>query len=294
LEIRDTHRAIAREDRSGVLHPDNLTRYAATVHEAGPGIGEVVDHFWTVSWDLPDGERIDQRILTDPAVTLTIESGRVPAGLVVTGVHRRAWASEIAGRGAGFAIRLRPAGLAVVSDLDPYDIADRTVAVTPHLDARLHGLLCAVADVAETPSRIARTREIIGAMSAERPLSDRQRLANETVDAIQRGDPLPPGRSERTVQRALRETIGVGPAWVRRWVRLQEAARQFAVEGEAGAARIAARLGFTDQAHLINEFRAATGLTPGAYIASLRRPLPSPPMAPPSSGPGGRPSAHQP
>jgi hypothetical protein len=275
LEIRDTHRAIAREDRSGVLHPDNLTRYSATVYEAGPGIGEVVDHFWTVSWNLPDGERIDQRILTDPAITLTVESGRVPAELVVTGVHRRAWTREIAGWGTGFAIRLRPAGFAVVSDLGPHLVADRTVAVTPALDERLYGLLRAVADVAGTPSRIARARKIISAMYAERPLSDRQRLANETVDAIQRGDPVPPGRSARTVQRALRETIGRGPAWVRRWVRLQEAARQFAVEGEAGASEIAARLGFADQAHLVNEFRVATGLTPGGYVESLRKPFQS-------------------
>jgi hypothetical protein len=271
LEIRDTHRPIAREDRTGVLHPGNLARYAATAHDAGPGIGEVVDHFWTVSWNLPGGESIDQRILTDPAVTLTVESGRVPAGLVVTGVHRRAWAREIAGRGTGFAIRLRPAGLAVVGDLTPHEIADRTLEVTPRRDPRLYGLLRAVADVPDTPSRIVRAREIISAMVAERPLSDRQRLANETVDAIHRGDPLPAGRSARTVQRALRETLGCGPAWVRRWVRLQEAARQFAVEGEAGASQIAARLGFTDQAHLVNEFRQATGLTPGIYVESLRR-----------------------
>ncbi|GIE32659.1 hypothetical protein Ait01nite_057040 [Actinoplanes italicus] len=103
----------------------------------------------------------------------------------------------------------------------------------------------------------------------------RQRLANETVDAINRGDPLPHGRSARTVQRALRETIGCGPAWVRRWVRLQEAARQFAVEGEADASQIAVRLGFADQAHLVNEFRQATGLTPGSYIASLPKPFPN-------------------
>jgi AraC-like DNA-binding protein len=58
-------------------------------------------------------------------------------------------------------------------------------------------------------------------------------------------------------------------------VRLQEAARQFVVEGEAGASEIAARLGFTDQAHLVNEFRVATGLTPGSYAESLRKPFQS-------------------
>lgn len=275
LEIRDTtsgkRRPIGPADRSGVLHPENLARYAATSYQAGAAIGAVVDHFWTVAWNLPEGESIDQRILTDPAVTLTVEAGHVPAELVVTGVHRRAWTREITGWGTGFAIRLRPAGLAVVSDLTPGVVADRTLAVVPGLDPRLHALLRAVADVPDVAARIARATEIIGEMIAERPLTGRQRLANEAVDAISRGGPPPPGRSARTVQRALRETIGHGPAWVRRWVRLQEAARQFAVDGEAGAADIAARLGYTDQAHLVNEFRAAVGSTPGDYVRALHR-----------------------
>ncbi|MEV6305563.1 helix-turn-helix domain-containing protein [Actinoplanes sp. NPDC051861] len=263
MEIRDT-------DRTGVLHPANLARYAAARHPAGPAVAPVVDHFWTVAWNLA-GERVDQRILSDPAVTLTIEAGHVPAELVVTGVHRRAWRREIAGWGTGFAIRLRPAGLAVVSDLAPAAIADRTLAVDPALDARLHGLLRAVADAPGTAARIDLATELITGMLAERPLTGRQLLANAAVDAIGRGEPLPGGVSARTVQRALRETIGQGPAWVRRWVRLQEAARQFAVDGEAGAAQIAARLGYVDQSHLVNEFRAAVGRTPGEYLKSLRR-----------------------
>lgn len=267
--MTNTSRLLGRDDRSGVLHPQNLARYAATIHEAGAAVSAVVDHFWTVTWNLGDGERIEQRILTDPAVTLTVEAGDVPAELVVTGVHRRAWSRVISGRGSAFAIRLRPAGLAVVSDLTPGDVADRTIAVVPQLDARLHALMRAVAAEPDVGSRIGRATTLIAAMAAERPLTARQALANEVVATIHRGDPLPAGPSARTVQRALRETIGHGPAWVRRWVRLQEVARQFAVDGEAGAAGIAARLGYADQSHLVNDFRAASGMTPGEYLRSL-------------------------
>ncbi len=260
---------VARTDRSGVLHPDNLDQYAATIHDAAAAVSPAVDHFWTVAWHLPAGRAIEQRIISDPAVTLTVEAGNVPAELVVTGVHRAVWVREIAGRGSAFAVRLRPAGLAVVSDLTPAAVADRTVAVTPALDARLHALMRAIADEPDLASRIARATTLITTMLAERPPTARQRLANDAVAAIHRGDPPPSGPSERTVQRALRETIGHGPAWVRRWVRLQEVARQFAVSGDAGAADIAARLGYADQSHLVNDFRAAVGMTPGAYLWSL-------------------------
>ncbi|WP_328473767.1 helix-turn-helix domain-containing protein [Actinoplanes sp. NBC_00393] len=267
--MTSTSRPLDRADRSGVLHPDNLRRYAATIHDAHASVAAVVDHFWTVAWHLPDGERIQQHVVTDPAVTLTVEAGNVPAELVVTGVHRRTWVREIAGWGSAFAIRLRPAGLAVVSDLTPDAIADRTLAVVPALDARLHTLMRAVADEPDVASRIARATALIRTLVAERPLTARQRLANDAVAALMRGEPLPPEPSARSVQRALRETIGQGPAWVRRWVRLQEVVRQFAVDGEAGAAGIAARLGYVDQSHLVNDFRAAVGMTPGEYLRSL-------------------------
>lgn len=269
--MTSTPRTLGETDRSGVLHPANLRLYAATIHQPAPPIAAVVDHFWTVAWDLPRGEVIAQHVITDPAVTLTVEAGHVPAELVVTGVHRKAWTRDITGSGNVFAIRLRPAGLAVVSDLTPERIADRTLPVLPARDARLHALMGAVADAPDTASRITRATTLIGAMAVERPLSARRLLANEAVAAIHRGDPLPPGLSARTVQRALQETIGHGPAWVRRWFRLQEVARQFATSGTAGAADIAARLGYTDQSHLVNDFRAAVGMTPGEYLRSLHR-----------------------
>ncbi|WP_074309331.1 AraC family transcriptional regulator [Micromonospora cremea] len=274
--MTNTPRPIGQTDRSGVLHPKNLARYSATIHEADASVAALVDHFWTVAWNLPSAERIEQQIITDPAVTLTVEAGHVPAELVVTGVHRRAWTREIAGWGTVFAIRLRPAGLAVVSDLTPEAVADRTLPVVPELDARLYALMRAVAGAPGVESRIARATTLIGEMAAERPLTPRQLLANDVVAAIVRGDPLPASPSARTVQRALRETIGRGPAWVRRWVRLQEVARQFATNGAGCAAEIAARLGYADQSHLVNDFRSAVFTTPGEYLRTLRLPTEPP------------------
>lgn len=137
--------------RSGVLHPENLARYDVRRFEPHPDISEVVDYFWHVRWHLDEGEVISQRIIDAVNVHLTVEEGAVPAPLVVTGVHRRVWHRQIRDSGSAFGIRLRPAGLAVVSDLTPSRIADSTVAVTPSLDRRLHETMSAVAaaDAAE-------------------------------------------------------------------------------------------------------------------------------------------------
>ena len=80
-----------------MLHPENLTRYAARWIDPDPAVRDVVDTYWHVRWHLDAGEAIDQTIVDLPAVTLTVETGDVPADLVVTGLHRGAWQRRIAG-----------------------------------------------------------------------------------------------------------------------------------------------------------------------------------------------------
>lgn len=269
VDMDNPARSMVRDERWGVLHPENLARYGAQLTLPDPSIADVVDHFWHVRWNLNHAEVIPQRIIATPAVTFTVEAGDVPAPLVVTGVYGRAWERSISGRGDVFAIRLRPAGLAVLSDLTPGQIADQTLALTIELDARAFATVQHVASGASIDERMGLTTDAVRARLAERPPTARQLLANEVVGAIGGGLPLP-SASPRTIQRALDETLGHGPKWVARWIRLQEVARLLSAPDGPSTAEIAAILGFTDQAHLVNDFRDAVGVTPGAYLRSLR------------------------
>ena len=78
------------------------------------------------------------------------------------------------------------------------------------------------------------------------------------------------GVSERHLRRAFHETVGIGPkAYVKlaRFHRALDAAR---TERHVGWAGIAAAAGYYDQAHLIAEFRAISGVTPRALLGELR------------------------
>lgn len=272
-------RPIAHTERSGVLYPDRLERYAAGWIDPDPGVSAVVDQYWHVSWDLEPDEALDQPIIDLPAVTVTLETGSERSELLVTGVHGRAWRRTIRGSGDVFAIRLRPAGLAVLSDLTPEHLADTVVSLTPELDPRLHRTMGAIATAADPVARARAADRAIEQALTDRVPSAAGLLANAVLDELRarvhhRTGATLAGRfatSERTLQRACTETLGHGPKWLSRRVRLQEVALALTRPGaELGA--IAAELGYADQSHLTRDFRRATGLTPEGYRRQLRAP----------------------
>ncbi|MGO1560391.1 MAG: helix-turn-helix domain-containing protein [Actinomycetaceae bacterium] len=267
-------RPIARSERSGVLYPERLARFRAGWIDPGPTVSAVVDQYWHVDWALDRGERLDQPVIDLPAVTVSIEQGDVPAPLVVTGVHGAAWRRVIRGAGRVFAIRLRPAGLAALSDLPPpVDIADATLPLTADLDSRLHGLMRAIAVAGSPAERADLTNETIGRALQGRAPSTAGLLVNDVLDELRArvhsrtGVTLADrfGRSARTIQRACLETLGHGPKWLSRRIRLQEVALALSTRPTEELAVIAAELGYADQSHLTSDFRTASGITPDAY-----------------------------
>jgi AraC family transcriptional regulator len=72
------------------------------------------------------------------------------------------------------------------------------------------------------------------------------------------------GLSETHFFRSFKRAFGVPPHAFMLRRRLQLAAR-YMLETDAPLSDIALQCGFTDQAHLSNRFREATGMSPGAW-----------------------------
>lgn len=270
-------RPIEETEPTGVLAPQNLQRFAAGWVDPTPAIADLVDQFWHVRWSLAADEVIDQRIIDLPAVTLTIETGETPAPLLVTGVQTQAWRRRIRGTGDVFGIRLRPAGLAVVSDLEAAGLVDQARPVTPELDARLHRVMSGIARARDPLARAESAEQLMLAALADRPAADAGLLVNAAVDLLRQ-----PYRSrtvaelaaelgftERTLQRACRLSVGKGPKWLIQRVRLQQAALLLLTD-DRDVADLAAELGYADQAHLTADFRRVSGWTPGRYRRVVR------------------------
>ena len=67
----------------------------------------------------------------------------------------------------------------------------------------------------------------------------------------------------RGLQRLFAEYVGVSPKWVILRYRIHEAVELASPDVEWG--RLAAELGYSDQAHLVRDFTATLGVSPTAY-----------------------------
>jgi AraC-like DNA-binding protein len=136
------------------------------------------------------------------------------------------------------------------AERDPQDAEPDRVAV-------LRDRLAAVVAAAD-PARVAAAREVArvaGLAEADRGIRRVEQLATAA------------GVTPRTLQRMFAEHAGVSPTWVLRRYRLLEAAEAARQASGMTWAELAADLGYSDQAHLVREFRTHLGTTPAAYAA---------------------------
>lgn len=120
-----------------------------------------------------------------------------------------------------------------------------------------------------TPARMLRAMEAALLERAVRPLEPDPALA-AAATALNRGSPVGEvvralGTTPSTLTRRFQHGIGLAPKPFARVRRLQRLLASVAGRAPVDWATVAVRQGFFDQAHLINDFRTLTGLTPTAY-----------------------------
>lgn len=101
-------------------------------------------------------------------------------------------------------------------------------------------------------------------------VDDRGRLVNEVCrlaeedDGILRAAQLAEraGLSPRTLERLLRERVGVAPKWLIECRRLQEAATRLNGHPSTPLSDLAAELGYADYPHFSRRYAAVLGETP--------------------------------
>ncbi|MFJ3958835.1 helix-turn-helix domain-containing protein [Arthrobacter sp. NPDC090010] len=227
----------------------------------GEALSEIVRHLWFVRWELPAGVVRPQRVLSYPASNLVIG----PEGAIVSGLGTAVAVQELRGRSWVLGALLRPGATRLFSVETPARLVGRQLPLT---QVPVGDIARAVDDGGD-PERL---REIVSAWLGpftER-IDERLRLCNKVcriaeedgsltrVDELAERVDLP----LRTLDRLVKEHVGVTPKWLIDCRRLQEAATALYADSAVHLAELAERLGFADQAHLTRAYRKVIGETP--------------------------------
>ncbi len=237
----------------------------------GP-LEQLVEHFWTIGWDLQERVTAMGETLPHPSVYLVVEAGH--SGL--SGVNTHRFQRRLEGRGRVYGVKFHPGTFRPFWPASVHTLTDRVVPLGEAFGAEGTELEAAVLACGEdAPSAIAlleafllcrlpapdaraqQARQLVALVLEDRTLTQAETLARAA------------GLSLRSLQRLFKDCVGVSPKWVIQRYRLHDAMACLEGDGPVDFPALALQLGFCDQAHFIRVFKAFLGRTPTEY-ARLR------------------------
>ncbi|WP_446212246.1 AraC family transcriptional regulator [Micromonospora sp. IBSANI012] len=267
-----------RGDNRGILDPERLRREVRfRRHLPAPVLRPWVEHYWLIDWAL--SAPFAQQLVPHPAVNVVFQQSEGgPETAEIAGVGQRLFSITLTGTGRVSGIQFRPGGFRPFWRRPMAELTGvrRPLAEVPDAARAAAGSGAEKGHCAGTDTERRRALDAFLTAWAPEPdpaATEAMALAEaiRTDRGVLRVDDLARrhGISTRRLQRLFLDHVGVGPKWVIRRYRLQEAIER-AAEGPPDWSALAADLGYSDQAHLVRDFTAVTGVSPTAYVRSLR------------------------
>ncbi len=232
-----------------------------------PELAPFVARYWIVHWDLRGQPPYRQLVVPYAEAHLTWINDEPPR---LYGVLRGHQFRTLAGAGRVFGIAFRPGGLRPYLDRPMSTITGRVVAPTavlgPHPrplgDQPPEELVCIVEAMLRRPPPDPTVDEVAGIVTLieQQPEITRVEALTERL-----------GTTPRALQRLFAEYVGVPPKWVIRRYRLHAVTQRLAEGADVHWGRLAAELGYADQAHLTRDFVAMFGERPTHYAQRYPR-----------------------
>ncbi|WP_020578294.1 helix-turn-helix domain-containing protein [Actinopolymorpha alba] len=260
---------------SGLLQPEVFDRYF-TVQGFQPAadLRAYVSHYWVLRWRLP------YNLTYTPTEVLPVPM--VHAFFTARGAHAHgitdgALSYETAGAGAMAGIAFNPGGFAPFWGGRISQLRGARVDLTTVFPGADPGFC---RDLLHQPEEhlVHTLDRLLHSRPVGRPGPQLELVADAVAAITRRDGPTTVSglaaelfRSERTLQAAFAEYVGVGPKWLLRRQRLMRALGRTARTARPDWAGIAADLGYSSQTHLLNDFKNVVGVTPRVYIRQLHR-----------------------
>ncbi len=252
----------------GVLHlPPEYAGLNVSRHKPSCDLAHWIAYYWRVSWDLRGRPPHLQETLPHPNIYLVFENNRLTVG----GVSTRKFTRVLADKGFAFGVKFRPGGFRPFLHASASSLTNRIVDANHIFGADGDALEAALVSscgedamvaaveaffvrrVPEPDNNVELADRLVGQILHQPQIRTVDDLADQT------------GINKRSLQRLFREYVGIPPKWVIRRYRLHELVERLDAGDPLNWPDLALELGYFDQAHLINDFRAITGYSPAEY-----------------------------
>jgi AraC-like DNA-binding protein len=227
----------------------------------------VVQHFWSVRWDLRGAKPFTQETLPHPNVHWVFEA----EGARIAGVHTGRFTTRLKDVGWVFGVKFRPGAFRPYLGRPVASLRDRAVPIDAVFGTQGAALAREVSDLrGDAEKAVAVERFLIERMAPSDPNVER---ASHIVDEIAENRDIVSVEQvverwrlgKRPLQQLFSSYVGVGPKWVINRYRLHEAVERLQRGANINFTDLAIELGYFDQAHFIRDFRKLVGCTPAAY-----------------------------
>jgi AraC-like DNA-binding protein len=231
----------------------------------------VVQHFWSVRWDLRGAKPFVSETLPHPNVHMVFET----EGASVVGVHTGRFTTKLEDAGWVFGVKFRPGAFRAYLGRSVASLRDRTVPIDEVFGTEGAALARQVSELGEDCEKAATVERFLNERTT--PSDPNVERVSHIVDGIAENRAIVSveqvvalGRvNKRTLQQLFNTYVGVGPKWVINRYRLHEAVERLQKGAHINFTELAADLGYFDQAHFIRDFRKLVGCSPAAFIRRL-------------------------
>lgn len=234
-------------------------------YQAHESISDIVDLFWSVAWCFDDQTSFDQKIIPNPHVNIVVYGD----GTYVEGPIKDCFSYHLKGSGIIFGVKFRVGAFNSLYKGDIDQLTNKKVPIDQLLPAwsKLNDLVTVDEKIAYI------NNELVGQAK-----SDKQVIAEKIVDYIKDNKDLHKIKvlhkvfdiSERGLQRLFKTYVGVNPKWVIRVYRLQELKSAIENKTEINWLDLAYQLDYSDQSHMINDFKSIFGMTPNEFRMKVK------------------------
>jgi AraC-like DNA-binding protein len=255
---------------NGLLNPlDGLTRFRIDRYAPADDLSPFLDWHWIVNWDRRGLPAFEQEVLPAPCVHLSFRPGQ--SG--VHGIGTRRFVARLESRSRVVGARFKPGAFVAFTDIPMAALVDQVVPVGEIFGPAGRAIDAAVlaedddgravvAVEAFLRSREPRADDALPLVARLVALTLEDRAIAQAADLAREAS-----LSVRSLHRLFQRYVGLGPKWVIRRARVQEAAERVRSGAKVDWAALAQELGYHDQAHLIRDFKDQIGFTPAAYAA---------------------------